>query len=84
MKEFIKYVFATVVGIGLFMLVAGVICFISLIGMAASEGQTASVKKNSVLRIILSGSLEERADEENPLAMFMGDEFSNLGLDQLL
>ncbi|MBQ7494599.1 MAG: signal peptide peptidase SppA [Bacteroidaceae bacterium] len=84
MKEFIKYVFATVVGIGLFMLVAGVICFVSLIGMAASEGQTAPVKKNSVLRINLSGALEERADEQNPLAMFMGDQFSSLGLDQLL
>ena len=84
MKEFLKYVFATVVGIGLFMLVAGVICFVSLIGMAASEGQTTSVRKNSVLRINLSGSLEERAQDQNPLAMLMGDEYGSVGLDQLL
>lgn len=84
MKEFLKYVFATIVGMGLFMLVAFVICFVSLVGMAASEGKTASVKNNSVLRINLNGSLEERSDDQNPLAMFMGDQFGTLGLDQLL
>lgn len=84
MKDFLKYVFATVVGMGLFMLVAFVICFVSLIGMAASEGQASSVKKGSVLRINLIGSLEERAEEENPLSILMGDEFASLGLDQLM
>ena len=84
MKEFLKYVFATVVGMGLFLLVAGVICLVSLVGMAASEGQTASVKKGSVLRITLAGSLEERAEEMNPLSVLMGDDFAPLGLDQLL
>ncbi|MBP5771766.1 MAG: signal peptide peptidase SppA [Bacteroidaceae bacterium] len=84
MKDFLKYVFATVVGMGLFMLVAFVICFVSLIGMAASEGQAGSVKKGSVLRINLIGSLEERAEEENPLSILMGDEFASLGLDQLM
>ena len=84
MKEFLKYVFATVVGIGLFLLIGGVICLVSLFGMAASESQTASVKKGSVLRITLAGTLEERAEEQNPLAMLMGDEYASLGLDQLL
>ena len=84
MKEFLKYVFATVVGIGLFMLIAGIIFFVSIIGMAASEGSTASVKKSSVLRINLAGSLEERAGEDNPLTMLMGDQMATLGLDQLM
>ena len=85
MKEFIKYVFATVVGLGLFMLIAGIIFFISIIGMAASGGgATASVKKGSVLRINLTGSLEERAEEANPMAMIMGDQMTSLGLDQLM
>lgn len=84
MKEFIKYVFATVVGLGLFMLIAGIIFFVSIIGMAASEGSTGSVKKGSVLRINLNGTLEERAEEENPLTMIMGDQMASLGLDQLL
>ena len=84
MKEFIKYVFATVVGLGLFLLISGIIFFVSIIGMAASEGATTSVKKGSVLRINLAGSLEERAGEENPLMMLMGDQMASLGLDQLL
>ena len=84
MKEFIKYVFATVVGLGLFLLISGIIFFVSIIGMAASEGATTSVKKGSVLRINLAGSLEERTGEENPLMMLMGDQMASLGLDQLL
>ncbi len=84
MKEFIKYVFATVVGLGLFMLIGGIIFFVSIIGMAASEGTTTSVKKGSVLRINLAGSLTERAEEENPLSMIMGEQMATLGLDQLL
>ncbi len=84
MKDFLKNVFATVVGIGLFMLTACLIMFVSLIGMAASEGQTATVKKGSVLRINLTGSIEERAEEENPLALIMGEQYGSLGLDVLL
>lgn len=84
MKDFLKNVFATVVGIGLFMLTACLIMFVSLIGMAASEGQTATVKKGSVLRINLTGSIEERAEEDNPLALIMGEQYGSLGLDVLL
>ena len=66
------------------MLTACLIMFVSLIGMAASEGQTATVKKGSVLRINLTGSIEERAEEENPLALIMGEQYGSLGLDVLL
>jgi len=88
MKEFLKYVFATVVGIGLATLLMCVVFFVSIIGMAASEGATSPVKKNSVLRINLSGALEERADNSDPFSMamagVMGQEEGALGLDQLL
>ncbi len=84
MKDFLKYVCATVVGLGLACLLLFVFCMISLIGMSVSEGQTASVRKGSVLRINLTGALEERAPAENPLAMLMGESFESLGLDQLL
>ena len=84
MKQFLKFVFATVVGISLWTLLACVVMFISFVGMAVSEGQTTSVRKGSVLRINLNSSMEERAEEANPLAMFMGEEYEPLGLDQLL
>ena len=88
MKDFLKYVFATVVGIGLATLLMFVIFFVSLIGMAASEGATSPVKKGSVLRINLTGALEERAEDQDPISMamagLMGNEGGALGLDQLL
>ena len=84
MKQFLKFVFATVVGISLWTLLACVVMFISFVGMAVSEGQTTSVRKGSVLRINLNSAIEERAEEVNPLAMFMGEEYEPLGLDQLL
>ena len=62
MKDFLKYVFATVVGIGLACLLIGVFFFISLVGMVASESQTTSLRKGSVLRINLAGAFEERAE----------------------
>ncbi|MBR1791839.1 MAG: signal peptide peptidase SppA [Bacteroidaceae bacterium] len=88
MKDFLKYVFATVVGLGLAMLLMFVIFFVSIIGMAAGEGATATVKKGSVLRINLNGVLEERADNQDPLSLamagLMGEDATTLGLDQLL
>lgn len=83
MKQFVKYVFATIVGLGLWSFVIFFVMMISFIGMAASEGTTTPVKKGSVLRINLTGALEERAEEMNPLSLFMGNQYESLGLDQL-
>lgn len=88
MKDFLKYVFATVVGLGLATMIMFILFFVSLIGMGASESTTAPVTKNAVLRINLTGALEERAEEQNPftaaMAGVMGEEGETLGLDQLL
>ena len=84
MKGFLKIVFGTMVGVSLLCIIALVICLISLIGMSASETATSSVKKGSVLRINLNGSLEERATTQSPLSMVMGGgATAALGLDQL-
>ena len=84
MKDFLKYVFATVVGIGLACLLLFVFTLISLVGMTASESQTTAVTKGSVLRINLAGPLDERAGAPNPLALIMGEAMEGNGLDQLL
>ena len=83
MKEFLKYVFATVVGIGLFLFLAFIIGLVSIVGMGASESSTTSVKKGSVLRINLSGEINERAGQPDPMSMVMGNFDAPLGLDQL-
>ena len=52
MKDFMKMVGATMVGLLLWSMVAGVFCLIGLAGIAASEGSS-SVEKGSILRIRL-------------------------------
>jgi len=83
MKDFFKQVGATVVGIFLFSVIMGFFGIISLVGMIASGEQTKSVKDNSVLVLNLSGTLEERA-ENDFLSQLTGKMGGNLGLDDML
>jgi protease-4 len=85
MKDFLKYTLATVTGIIIFTLVVGMICVISLVGMAASDSATVNVKENSVFMIKLSGLVDERStDNMNLLGMISGSEMSAIGLDDVL
>ena len=83
MKGFLKIVFGTMVGIGLWCVLAFLILIISLAGMSASESATTSVRKGSVLRINLTGVLDERAGQQSPLDLIQGDTEAPLALDQL-
>lgn len=64
MKDFIKYVFATVVGLLVFGIVMAILGLMSLVGMVASGEATQSVSKNSVLVLDLSGTIEEQGSED--------------------
>ena len=83
MKGFFKSVLATVVGIFLFMLIMGFFFIISMVGMIASGEQTKSVRDNSVLVLNLSGTMEERA-EENIMSQLTGNFNNQIGLDDVL
>lgn len=84
MKDFLKYVTATVVGIILASIIFAIISIVSLAGMLASEGSTGSVPKNSVLRINLQGVVVDRAGEGSPMDILNQDEDPTIGLDQAL
>ena len=83
MKDFLKYVLATVTGILMVAIVMGILGAISLVGLAASSASTTEVEDNSVFVLSLSGTLEERA-EDDPLAFLTGQVSENLGLDKIL
>ena len=83
MKDFIKYVFATVTGIVVFSLIMGILFVISLVGLAASSASTVPVEKNSVFTLMLSGQVEERA-EEDIMKQLTGQVSENLGLDDII
>ncbi|WP_077197374.1 signal peptide peptidase SppA [Prevotella ihumii] len=83
MRDFFKYVLATIVGLiitGGIMLVLGII---SLVGMVASTNKKADIKDNSVLVLNLSGMMEER-EENNFIAKLTGQVTKNIGLEQLV
>ncbi|MBO7120559.1 MAG: signal peptide peptidase SppA [Bacteroidaceae bacterium] len=84
MKEFFKYVLATIVGIILTSIIFTVITIVSLAGMMASEGASGSVPKNSVLRIRLQGEVVDRAGEGSPMDFLSREENLTIGLDQAL
>ena len=83
MKDFIKYVFATVTGIVVFSLIMGILFVISLVGLAASSASTVPVEKNSVFTLMLSGQVDERA-EEDIMRQLSGQISENLGLDDII
>lgn len=84
MKDFIKYTMATVVGLVLVSIIMGILTFVSMAGMIASEGMSSPIEKKSVLRITLKGSITERAGEENPLSKLGGETTQQIALDQAL
>ncbi|MBQ3925722.1 MAG: S49 family peptidase, partial [Bacteroidaceae bacterium] len=84
MKQFFKYVCATIVGIFIVGVIISILTILSLAGMASMGSMTANVKDNSVLVIQLEGSINERS-EENPLSEILGNPtLTDQGLDDIL
>lgn len=83
MKDFLKYVAATVVGIIAFLIVMGVFGMMSIIGMVASSEATKSVADNSVLVLNLSGTINEQG-EEDIIGQFTGKNPDNIGMNDIL
>jgi protease-4 len=85
MKDFFKYVLATVVGIIVVGLLCTVMMVITLIGMASSTSTT-SVPNDAVVVFKLDGSISERATED-PFASLLGNNAltsESMGLDDIL
>ena len=84
MKDFFKYVLATVVGILVIGLLCTIMTVITLIGMASSSSTT-SVPSDAVVVFKLDGSISERATD-NPFAGLFGTKLMDeaLGLDDIL
>lgn len=84
MLQFLKYVFATIVGLFLFL----VVCFFVLAGigsMMSSADEKTLVSKNSVLKIDLNQIIRENTPQEDPFTEFLsgGRGPGQIGLPQL-
>lgn len=85
MKDFLKNIFASFIGMALFVGIAIAISIIGIIGMAASMGSsTATLENNSVLVLNLSGTLSEQSSDPSPFEMINGQIDSNPGLTETI
>lgn len=83
MKDFFKYVLATIVGIVILGLIMAILSVMSLVGMVASGEATKNVSDNSVLVMELKGSMEEMSGND-VMAQFLGSAASTTGLHETL
>ncbi|MBR1447345.1 MAG: signal peptide peptidase SppA [Prevotella sp.] len=85
MKEFFKYTLATICGIVILFIIAGIMFMISLAGMVASGSAPVKAEKNSVFVINLNGVVTERAEDSDPFSGLLGEaDMSVMGLDDLV
>lgn len=83
MKDFLKYLLATVIGLCIVGAIFTIIGIASIAGMVASSGTETTVKDNSVFVINLSGNVAERS-QSNPMNQLLGDKFTTYGLNDIL
>ena len=83
MKDFLKFTFATVTGIILVTVIFFFLSIITLFGIIASSEKEVVVRENSIMRLKLSGTIEERSTE-NPLAVLFGNSYESMGLNDIL
>lgn len=85
MKDFYKYVMATICGIISLCIFAGIIAMISFAGIVASSNATTEIKEKSVFVLQLSGAVSERSAEGTPFDELLGmADMSSMGLDDIL
>lgn len=83
MKDFFKYMSATVVGLIVFSLLTGVIGMMCIVGMIASDSSAKDVSDNSVMVLNMSGMLDERS-ESSFMDELGGSAVGTIGLDDVL
>lgn len=83
MKDFLKYTFATVVGIFIFCIISTIFMLMSMVGVIASQNQTTNIKDNSILVLNLKGEIADHSSPSSELEALLGDEAQTLGLDEL-
>lgn len=85
MKSFLKYTFATILGLFIFCFIAGIIFIGVIAGMTASGSSTTVAKENSVFVLKLNGTIGERSEEGSPVDMLLNEnDMSAMGLDDII
>ena len=83
MKDFIKFTFASVLGVVLAGIIFTILGIVTMVGMVASSDTETIVEENSIFVLDLEGTLSERV-QDNPFQAMMGEEYQAYGLDDIL
>ncbi len=83
MRDFGKYVLATVVGLIVTFIVLTIMGLMSLVGIVASSESTKSVDENSVLTLYLNGVVSEKSSNDI-IGQLTGGQLEQLGLNDIL
>ena len=85
MKDFLKYMLATVCGIITLSIVCGIFFMVSFASMIASSSASKKAEKNSVFVLKMDGMVSERTEGGSPLDQLMGEmDMTDMGLDDLV
>lgn len=83
MKQFIKFTFATILGLFVFNIIAGILCFSTIAGMFAIADSPVRIEDNTVFSLRLSGQVEERSTP-GLMSQFGDVNEMIIGLDDIL
>ena len=83
MKQFLKYVLATITGMVILGLFFSVVSVVTLLGVSSTSANF-KVAENSVLILDLNGTLVERSDDDPFAGLFSSSENQTIGLDDVL
>ena len=85
MKDFFKYMMATICGIVVLSVIGGILFVTSIMGMLAGSDSKVKAKENTVFLLKMNGTVSERVDDGNPLTMLMNTaNMQDMGLDDIL
>jgi len=85
MKQFFKYMLATMCGIILLTLIGVLFFGLTVMSLVAGDSPVVKAKENSVFVLKLNGYVSERAEDAGPLTALLGQaDMDEMGLDDLL
>ena len=84
MKQFFKYMMATICGIVVLTIIGVIILAVIVSGIIASGNKSVTAKENSVFVLKMEGVVNERTEDAGPFGNIFGAVGKELGLDDIL
>ncbi|UKK51645.1 signal peptide peptidase SppA [Prevotella sp. E13-17] len=85
MKQFFRYMLATICGIIALLIICGIFMMISFASMIASSSAPTKAKENSVFVLKMDGMVSERTEGGSPLDQLLGQvDMTEMGLDDIV